>query len=83
MSEDALLVRVRQIVATTFETPLDEISPESSYMSLEKWDSMGHLMLILEVEQEFNVQFAPEQAESMTSVAEIVKVLKDVHSTKR
>ena len=83
MSEDALLVRVRQIVATTFETPLDEILPESSYTSIEKWDSMGHLMLILEVEQEFSIQFAPEQAESMTSVADIVKVLKDIQSTNR
>lgn len=82
MSENALLVRVRQIVATTFETPFDEISPESSYTSIEKWDSMGHLMLILEVEQEFNVQFSPEQAESMTSVADIVKFLKDAHSPK-
>ena len=77
MSSEPLVDRVRQIVSATFEVPLDEISPQASYDTVEKWDSMGHLMLILEVEQEFKIQFAPEQAERMTSVPGIVGVLQN------
>jgi acyl carrier protein len=43
--------------------------------NLENWDSMGHLMLILELEQTFETGFEPEEVEKMTSVSAIVAAL--------
>jgi acyl carrier protein len=77
MSSEMLLTRVSTLVATIFEVPLAQVTPETSYTSVEKWDSMGHLMLILEVEQEFGVQLDPDQTEQMTSVENIVMVLEN------
>jgi acyl carrier protein len=75
MSQESLLVRVENLIATIFEVPVDQVTPETSYTEVEKWDSMGHLMLILEVEQEFGVTLDPDQTENMTSVKDIVTVL--------
>src|SRR5438067_1788940 len=36
---------------------------------------MGHLSLVLQLEQEFEVSFAPEQVEGMTDVASVVAAL--------
>ncbi len=67
--------RVCEIVSTIFNVPREEVNSESSSKTIENWDSMGHLMLILELEQEFDTQFAPESVEEMYDVGTIVKVL--------
>ena len=67
--------RVCEIVSTIFNVPRNEVNADSSSKTVENWDSMGHLMLILELEQEFDKQFAPEDVEKMYDVATIVKVL--------
>ena len=73
--QQQLLNRVREIVATLFDAPLEEITAQTSQESVEGWDSMGHLSLIIELEQEFSVQLAPEQTETMTTVDRITAIL--------
>ncbi len=75
MDRQSTLARVSEIVAALFNVPLEQVTEESSSKSLQRWDSLGHLMLVLELEQQFDVQFTPEQVESMTRVDKIVEVL--------
>lgn len=65
---DPLLDRVRQAVSDVFGVPLAEVVPDSSPQTVEAWDSMGHLNLVLALEQAFGVQLAPEEIAGMTSV---------------
>ena len=67
--------RLRQIVATVFDTPADQVTLQTSRESLEPWDSLGHLVLVLELEQEFGVQLPPEHVQQLNSVAEIAQIL--------
>lgn len=77
MQTDGLENRVREIVSTIFEVPMTEVTAESSPDSIERWDSLGRLVLLVELEQEFGVQLPPEQGERLTSVAAIVQVLEE------
>ena len=65
----AVTDKVRQTVSDVFGVPLSEITADSSPQSVEAWDSMGHLNLVLALEQSFNVQFSPEEIAAMTSVS--------------
>lgn len=67
--------RVRHIVATIFDVPSQDVTPRTARGELERWDSMGHLVLVLELEQEFGVQLLPEQVQRLNSVAEIAEIL--------
>jgi acyl carrier protein len=42
--------------------------PESSPDNITSWDSLQHLNLVLALEQEFQVQFSPEEIEEILSV---------------
>jgi len=66
--------RVAQIAADIFEVPLDTIQPSSSPDSIGTWDSMRHLNLVLALEEEFGVQFTPEEIEQLLTV-ELVAAL--------
>jgi acyl carrier protein len=67
--------RVRGIVADVLRVPTDQISRQSSPETLATWDSVQHLNLILALEQEFTLQFEPEEMDEMSSVDHILAIL--------
>ncbi len=68
-------VRVKQIIATLFNVDEASLTPASSTEDIAGWDSMGQLMLILELEQQFEIQIPPERAEKLTSISAIISFL--------
>lgn len=75
MADEPIDQRVCAIIESIFNLPAGSVSPSSSMETLEAWDSMGHLMLTLELEQEYGVQIPPEDVEKMTSVPAICQAL--------
>jgi acyl carrier protein len=71
----ATLSRVQRIVADLFSVPVAEITLATSPDTINSWDSLQHLNLMLALEQEFEVQFAPEEIEKSSSVQSIVGLL--------
>jgi acyl carrier protein len=69
------LQRVCAVVAACFQLPAETVTPDTSPESVEAWDSLGHLTLMLALEQEFAVQIDPEQMEDLTSVGAIAEQL--------
>jgi acyl carrier protein len=71
------LDRVKQIVATLFNVDAGSLTVASSSKDVPGWDSMGQLMLILELEQQFEIQIPPEHAEKLTTIAQIVDYVEE------
>jgi acyl carrier protein len=70
-----LLDRVRTIAADVLEIPAGKITPDSSPENIETWDSVHHLNLVLALEQEFNLQFEPEEIDQMKDIQHILDIL--------
>jgi acyl carrier protein len=70
-----MLERVRRIIADVFNVPLESILPESSPDTIEAWDSLHHLDLVLALEQEFAIEFTPEEIEQLLPVEVIAALL--------
>jgi acyl carrier protein len=68
------LKQLSEIFSSAFEEKV-ELNMDSSKENLEQWDSLKHLHLILELEEQLNVRFNTEEIEQMTSVNKIVYVL--------
>lgn len=47
-----------------------------SQQNCDKWDSLRHLNLIVELESEFGVEFDPEEIAEMKSLEDIERILK-------
>jgi acyl carrier protein len=67
MSEQ-VLSRVQQIAADVL---LADVTADSSPETVESWDSVQHLNLILAIEEEYGFQFSPEEMDSAKTVGAI------------
>jgi acyl carrier protein len=66
-----------QLFADVFEVPPEEVKPESSPDTVPTWDSIRHLNLVVALEQEFGLQFEPEEIEQMLSVELIADLVNE------
>jgi acyl carrier protein len=66
--------RVRTLMADIFSVSVDQLTAASSPDNIETWDSIQHLNLVMALEQEFGVQFSPEEIEQLLS-AELIAAL--------
>jgi len=70
--------RVYKIVSQVLDVPESEITDDSSSDTIESWDSLKHMNLILGLEQEFNIQFSDEQIVELLSVGLIILTVKEI-----
>ena len=54
---------------------MDEVSMNTSQDNCENWNSLRHLNLVSELEDEFDVEFEPEEIAEMKSVDIILETI--------
>ena len=65
--ENKLDKKIKKIMANVFQIELDKINNDTSPNSIEKWDSLKHLNLIVALEEEFEIKFDEDEIASMIS----------------
>jgi len=70
--------KVKSIVAQVMEVPVDSVREDSSPDTIEAWDSLKHMNLVLALEQSFDVTFSEEQITEIESVELIIATLKEL-----
>jgi len=68
LSNKIVFRKVLSIAADIFEVPESTLGPQSSPDTISTWDSLHHLSFVLALEQEFGVEFSPEEIEQLLSI---------------
>jgi len=66
---------LKQLMAATFGIQGDCIGAQTAQSDIVEWDSVGHLNLMLSLEQTFGVTLDVEQMAQLTSVPAILQYL--------
>lgn len=66
--------RVIELLNTFFK--VNTITAKTTQAEVAEWDSLRHLSLIVEIEEEFDLDFDPIEIGDMTSVASICAYIK-------
>ena len=66
--------KIRKLIAKQFKLKKKQLNKNLSADNIDRWDSLGHLSLITNIEKKFKISFSQE---------EIVKMLdeKEIYST--
>lgn len=78
MNNDATLEKVTKIISQTMGVPDNQLDEDSSPETVEVWDSLMHMNLVLALEEEFGVQFSDEQIMQMLDVKLITATLREI-----
>ena len=68
--------KLKKIIAEVLNVDPEEITPESTFMDDLGADSLDVYQIIMGIEEEFDVEVAPEKAEKITTVEEAVDMIK-------
>ncbi len=80
---DNVLQQVRNIASDILGIPADKITAESSPETIESWDSVQHLNLVLALEEKFGVQLEPEDIEQMKNIGAVATLVEKRQSATR
>lgn len=69
------LEKVIEIVATTCDVDKSEVTENSTVGDFPAWDSVGHLSILTNVEEAFDISFEPEEMMEMEDVKDIVNAV--------
>jgi acyl carrier protein len=73
MSENVLILnRVREIAGDVLESP---VTSESTPETVEAWDSLRHLNLMLALEAEYGFELSPEEMDEAKSIGQIARLV--------
>jgi acyl carrier protein len=71
---------VRELIALTFGVAPETITRETAREDFPSWDSLGHLNLMLGLEDTFQITLTVEEIARLSSVAAIVDYLQSVEA---
>lgn len=69
--------KVRTVLSKILEIQTVDIDDIFSSKTCEKWDSMKHMEIILELENSFDIEFSENEIIELREFQKIIKILKD------
>jgi acyl carrier protein len=76
--DDSIEIRIKNVMSAVFEIPVDQIKDNSSADTIESWDSLKHMNLVIALEEEFQFQFNDEQTREMLNYSLIYTIIKEM-----
>lgn len=70
--------RIKQVMCAVLEVPEEVISDDSSIDTIDNWDSLRHLNLILALEDEFGISIPDEEVGNMVNYKLIKLIINDL-----
>lgn len=70
--------KLKEVVATVLNVDVSRINANASSDTIDSWDSLRHMNLVLALEDEFGVSLPDEEAANATSYPLLVLVLQDL-----
>lgn len=67
--------KVCEIVAGICGVEVSEVNENSTVGDFPQWDSVGHLSILSQVEESFDISFEPEEMMEMEDVKDIVEAV--------
>lgn len=75
MDREEILAKVNEIFWDVFDDEGIEISEETTADDIEDWDSLTHITLIAEIENEFGFKFSMKDVVGMKNVGEMLDII--------
>ena len=63
------------VLASILNVERESLHPQSSRDTLEEWDSVKHMYVMLALEEEFSVEFTDDEIANLASVSDLMRAM--------
>ena len=67
--------KVQAALAEALQIPPEQVTPDLAFGDLPQWDSMGHMEVMMQLEQHFGIEINGETIAQLTSIPAICAYL--------
>jgi acyl carrier protein len=75
MQAAAVEERLFAVLSSILQVPRESLGPDTSRRTLEEWDSLKHMYVVLALEEEFDVEFSDSELATLNSVASLLEAI--------
>ena len=76
MITDEIIEQVNEVFVDVMENPAIKIGRETTSADVPEWDSLNHIMLVVEIEKKFNIQFTSGEVSGYRNVGEMCEAIR-------
>ena len=77
MTTDEVEDGVRGVIAEVFGLDPDDVGADTSSQTVEAWDSLQHLTVVLALEEEFDIHLGDEETIAAVSIPAITGIVRE------
>lgn len=70
--------KVIGIIARILEVDIEDVEMDTAIGDLPEWDSLHHLQIIVELQNEFNIEYPKEDLAELEDVSDLVALTKEL-----
>ena len=67
--------RVKEVFCSIMDITSDELPEDATPDTIESWDSIRHLKLVLALEEEFDIELDEDEVDGLLSVSQFVQAI--------
>jgi len=67
--------KVLNLFSIVMDIPIKNLNKNSNPDTVENWDSLSHVKMIMEIESEFNIDLLPDEALEIFSIDSAIKII--------
>jgi acyl carrier protein len=70
--------KVKKIISSVFGVSIEQVTDAASPDTIENWDSLRHMNMVVALEEEFDVSFSDDQISELLNFQLIILTLKEL-----
>lgn len=67
--------KLKSVFSSVFGIPETDVTEDSSPETIDSWDSLKHMNLIVALEEEFEIEFDEDEITELLSFSSIIEIL--------
>ncbi len=75
MTDETILADVTELLREVFDDPDLAVTPETSAKDVPGWDSMKQVMILLAVEEKFEIELSTREMDRLRNVGDLVAAI--------
>jgi len=75
--DQTLVIEIQALLAEAIQVPIEMVTTDLAFGDLPQWDSLGHMEILMRLEEKYGVEVNAETIARLVSIPEILIFLEE------